>query len=188
MAPDPNTFRCSYRLSLEADSDAVPAADVLAHIRFGNALNTLPEPRRIGVALPQLGSTPLAEVWRSRLPVVKGGDRELGYAYNGEVLLGHLRLDGRDIADLDRATTSAYQRVDALMQDLGYPYPLRMWNFLPYINHGQGDDERYRQFSRGRFNALALKPDFEAALPAATAIGTRDDGLTVYFLAAREPG
>ncbi len=188
MAPDPNTFRCSYQVSYEADTDAMPGRDVLAQIRFGNALGAHPDPRRIDVALPQLDAARFAEVWRSRLPVVQGGDPELGYAHNGDVLLGHLRLDGREIADLDHATTRAYQRIDALIQGLGYPYPLRMWNFLPRINHGEGDAERYRQFSQGRFNSLALKPGFEAALPAATAIGSRDGGLTVYFLAAREPG
>ncbi len=188
MAPNPHTFRCSYQVSYEADSGAAPAADVLAHIRFGDALDGFPDSRRIDVALPQLAPECLAEVWRSRLPVVQGGGRELGYASNGEVLLGHLRLGGREIADLDRATTRAYQRIDALLQETGYPYPLRMWNFLPRINHGQGDAERYRQFSQGRFNSLALKPGFETALPAATAIGTRGDDMTVYFLAAREPG
>ena len=190
MAPDPNTFRCSYHVSYEADSDpeAVVGDDVLAHIRFGSALRLHSDPRRINVALPQLSTAPLAEVWRSRCPVVRGHDHDVVYACNGDVLFGQLRLDGPELADLDHATTHAYRRIEALMQGQGYPYPLRMWNFVPHINYGRGDAERYRLFSQGRFNSLASKAGFETVLPAATAIGTREQGVTLYFLAAREPG
>ena len=175
-------------MSAEADSGAEPADDVLALIGFSAGRAERATPGRIDVSLAQVGAPALAEVWRSRLPVVRGGDHELGWACNGEVLLGHLRLEEGEMADLERATRSAYRRIEELMVCKGYPFALRMWNFLPLINHGQGDDERYRQFSRGRFNALSSKPGFEAVLPAATAIGTRDSGLTIYFLAAREPG
>lgn len=175
-------------MSVEADSGAKPADDMLAFIGFGAGHGVPAMPGRIHVSLAQLGAPALAEVWRSRLPVVRGGDHELGWACNGDVLLGHLRLGEGEIADLDRATTCAYRRIDEVMASQGYPFALRMWNFLPHINHGEGDAERYRQFSRGRFNALASKSGFEAALPAATAIGTRNGGLTICFLAAREPG
>src|SRR3546814_14768858 len=63
-----------------------------------------------------------------------------------------------------------------------------MWNFLAQINVGAEDHERYRQFSAGRNRALALKPDFERALPAATAIGMLEPGLVIYFLAGKQPG
>jgi len=188
MAPDTHSYLCSYRMAYEADADAALDDDVLAWIRFGQDLAAPCDPRMINVALGQIGTPPLAEVWRSRLPVEHGRAEGLGYAHNGEVLFGHLRLEARDILDLDRATTSAYLRIDLLLRRMGYPCWLRMWNFVSHINQGDGDAERYRQFSQGRHNALALKPGFEARLPAATAIGTGDDGMTVYFLAAREPG
>lgn len=188
MAPDPHTYRCSYQVAYEADSNAALDDDVLARIRFGSGLISPPDPREVHVALPQIGTQPVAEVWRSRLPVEHGWSDGFGYAHNGEVLFGQLRLEQHDIADLDRATTRAYMHIDLLLRRLGYPCWLRMWNFVSHINRGEGDAERYRQFSQGRHNALALKPGFEARLPAATAIGTHDDGMTVYFLAAREPG
>ena len=183
-----STYRCSYRIGYEADSAATLDADVLAWIRFGNGLATQPDPRQVNIALTQTGTAPVAEVWRSRLPVEHGWADGIGYSHNGEVLFGQLRLEERDIADLNRATTRAYVRIDLLLRRLGYPHWLRMWNFLGQINHGEGDAERYRQFSRGRCHALALKPDFEAQLPAATTIGTQGSGMTVYFLAARESG
>ncbi len=188
MAPDTHSYRCSYQTAYEADGDTALDDDVLVWIRFGQDLARSSDPRRIDVALPQIGAVSLAEVWRSRLPVEHGWADGFGYAHNGEVLFGHLRLEAADILDLDRATTGAYLRIDLLLRQMGYPCRLRMWNFVSHINRGEGDAERYRQFSQGRHNALATKPGFEARLPAATAIGTRDDGMTLYFLAAREPG
>lgn len=179
---------CSYQLSHEPDAYGPLDHDVLARIHFGTDLTAAQDPRQINVALPQAGGAPVAEVWRSRRPVEHGRLDGLAYAHNGEVLFGHLRLDEPELADLVRATARAYLRIDLLLRRLGYPCWLRIWNFLGHINHGEGDAERYRQFSQGRHNALALKRGFESRLPAATAIGTRDGGLTVYFLAARGPG
>jgi len=188
MAPDPHTYRCSYQVAYEADSNAPADDNLLMRIRFGNGLAQQSDPRLIDVALPQIGTPALAEVWRSRLPVEHGWSDGFGYAHNGKVLFGHLRLEAGEIADLDRATTRAYVHIDLLLRRLGYPCWLRMWNFVSHINQGEGDAERYRLFSQGRHNALALKPGFETWLPAATAIGTRDEGMTILFLAARDPG
>ena len=64
-----------------------------------------------------------------------------------------------------------------------------MWNFLERITEGEGDAERYRHFNTGRAKALELKHEFERQLPAATAIGTPEGGLVIYFMASREaPG
>ncbi|MGK2942106.1 MAG: hypothetical protein ACSLFJ_10555 [Immundisolibacter sp.] len=188
MAPNFHSHGCSYHLFHEADSGQALDRNVLARIHYGTGLATSPDPREINVALPQTGGAPVAEVWRSHRPVEHGWADGLGYAHNGEVVFGHVRLDEHDLADLVRATARAYLRIDLLLRRLGYPCWLRMWNFLGHINHGEGDTERYRQFSQGRHNALALKPGFETRLPAATAIGTQEGGMTVYFLAARDPG
>lgn len=188
MTRNPPSYRCSYKMAYEADSAVALDGSVLARIRYGNDLTTRHDPREVSIRLPQVGDAPLAEVWRSHLPVRHGWDDGFGFAHNGEVLFGHLRLDENQITDLARATARAYVRIDMLLRRMGYPCWLRVWNFLGHINRGEGDAERYRQFCRGRHLALALKPGFENRLPAATAIGTGDSGMTLYFLAARNPG
>lgn len=188
MARDSPPYRCSYQMTYEADSAAALDGSVLARIRYGSGLTPCDDPRQINVALPQAGAAPLAEVWRSHLPVRYGWQDSFGLAHNGEVLFGHLRLDEGEITHLARATTRAYVRIDMLLQRMGYPCWLRVWNFLGHINHGEGDAERYRQFCQGRYHALALKPGFETQLPAATCVGTEGRGMTLYFLAARNPG
>lgn len=184
-APDP----CSYNVCYEPETVAPLASDVLAcvHFRAGEGPGD-GDPRRICVRLEQFGSAPLMEVWRSTRPVKHGRSDGLAYAHNGVVLIGQLELGQADIDDLDRATAHAYVHIEALLRRTGYPSWLRIWNYLAHINRGDGDAERYRLFTQGRYRALALKPGFEAHLPAATAIGTPDGGLLIYFLAARSPG
>lgn len=177
-----------YRVAYEPASLNPLADDVLACIHFGQYLPGYDDPRRVFVNLEELSATSVVEVWRSTLPVEHGWSERLGYAHNGEILFAQLHLNEEEIAHLAGATKRAYGRIDCLVRRLGYPHWLRVWNFLAQINHGAGDAERYRQFCRGRNRGLALKPGFERQLPAATAIGTRGEGLTIYFLAAREAG
>lgn len=182
-----NVLRCCpYRLSCESDADGPPDADVLARFRYAPGLPDAEDPRLIHVPLPQAGDRPLAEVWRSRRAVEAGRADGCAYAHDGEVVFGHVHAP--DLTDVARTTADAYTRIDTLVRRLGYPHWLRTWNFLAHINRGEGDAERYRQFSLGRHQALARMRGFEHRLPAATAIGTRDGGMTVCFLAAREPG
>jgi chorismate lyase/3-hydroxybenzoate synthase len=185
----PTLVPCSYDVRYEPDSGAALGADVLACVHFGTAAGSGDgDPRRIRVQLEQFGAAPLMEVWRSTRPVEHGWSDGFGYAHNGEVLMGQLVLDETAIADLDAASARAYVHIEALLGRLGYPSWLRIWNYLAHITRGEGDHERYRLFTQGRYRALALRPGFESHLPAATAIGTFGGGLLIYFLAARTPG
>ena len=162
---------------------------MLACVRFGTEDGPADrDPRRIQVRLQQFGAAPVMEVWRSTRPVEYGWSDGFGYAHNGDVLMGQLDLPETEIDDLDRASARAYVHIEALLHRTGYPSWLRIWNYLSHINRGEGDNERYRLFTQGRFRALALKSGFEASLPAATAIGTPTGGLLIFFLAARSPG
>lgn len=161
----------------------------LAHIRFGAAATAQDEPGIIAVPLPVLAG-PAQEYWLSAEPVQTGWLDGVGYAENGTVLFGHLQIDSATLQTVGATAcgTDAYQRIERVLQQRGYPCCLRTWNFLEGINDGEGDAERYRQFSAGRYQAVAARAAFEASLPAATAIGMGEGGLILYFLAARTPG
>ena len=177
-----------YSLSYVADAAAHADDRTLACIRFGRGLAAATDPRLVHVDLAQLGDAPLAQRWQSPTPVASGRDDGIGYAHNGEVLFGSLRLEESQLTHMDHAAFRAYVRMDRLMQKFGYPCWLRVWIYMGGITRGEGDAERYRQFSLGRHRALSLKPGFELNLPAATAIGTHGEGLTIYFLAGKAPG
>jgi chorismate lyase/3-hydroxybenzoate synthase len=65
-----------------------------------------------------------------------------------------------------------------------------VWNYFPGINACDGGGlERYREFSIGRHDAFAARCRVIGhSTPAASALGSRDGPLVVYFVAAKEPG
>jgi chorismate lyase/3-hydroxybenzoate synthase len=186
-APRQPFVPCPYSLRYVGADRAVPDDRTLACIRFGKGLPAHDDPRVIDVGLAPLGALG-AQLWQSELPVRHGRDDGIGYAENGELLFGSLRLEEPELAHMDHAAFRAYVRMDRLLQKFGYPCWLRVWIYMADITHGEGDAERYRQFSLGRHRALSLKPGFELNLPAATAIGSHDSGLVIYFIAAKSPG
>jgi chorismate lyase / 3-hydroxybenzoate synthase len=146
------------------------------------------DPRVVGVPLPVLGGLSPAEVWRSRVSVSVGREESIGFAESGDVLFAHLSVKedtGEALADV---VLDAYRRVLSFAAARGYVHVLRMWNVVPNLNEGEGDDERYKQFCVGRARA------FEEILaagwrpPAATCVGTKTGEIVIYFLASRRPG
>jgi chorismate lyase/3-hydroxybenzoate synthase len=95
-------------------------------------------------------------------------------------------LDERD--SLADATETLYRRLLGSVAERGYPHLVRIWNYVPDINRGLGEEERYVRFNAGRkaaFDALGYQP---AGYPAATGIGCpADQPLTVVVAASRQP-
>jgi chorismate lyase/3-hydroxybenzoate synthase len=129
-----------------------------------------------------------AEYWLSDEPVQYGEYASIQYSYNREVLVGHILLDEADYPDLKTATQLAYQHIFELQLNLAYPALLRIWNYFPAITATQAQYNRYQQFCLGRQAAIDTFKQFAYAPPAATAIGTQQAGLQIYFIAARSAG
>lgn len=178
--------------------DATPATllaapDTLAVFGFGSNAPLQDDPRYRRVGLQPQGPAPL-EVWRGQGGVTHGRDGDVAWSEDGALQFGAIELDelgvdtGEDTGDIEATATAIYARLIAFSRSRGYPFMLRMWNYLDGITHGDGDAERYRRFCVGRARGLG---EFDPhALPAATAVGRSDDAhrLLVYWLAARTPG
>ena len=90
----------------------------------------------------------------------------------------------------ERATDDGYRRLFAALETLGFPYPLRIWNFLSSINLCSGSGERYWHFNGARQDVfLGLNRSITGNVPAASAVGlAAASPLTVYCIAsARAP-
>ena len=146
------------------------------------------DPRYLHVPLSPLREAAAPyEVWRSAGPVATGREGAIRYSHDGALMFGVLEWEEPDGGIL-HASAHAYAALMAFWRDSDYPHLLRIWNYFDAITLGEGDSERYRQFCVGRVQGLG---DVDTrALPAATAIGSRDGRrvLQVYWLAAREPG
>lgn len=162
-------------------------AHVLACLRYGREAAPIADPRCVPILLDRIDEAGVAELWISDEPVQIGESDGIRYAANRAVLFGWLHLPENELAEMERSVLRAYVRLDQFINERGYPCWLRAWNYLAHINQGNGDDERYRRFSLGRYNATALKPGFEGKLPAATAIGTHGEGLTICFMVGKHP-
>ncbi|KAG8149578.1 chorismate transformation enzyme, FkbO/Hyg5 family [Burkholderia catarinensis] len=98
---------------------------------------------------------------------------------------------------LECATFDAYRALFDLLDTLGMPHPLRIWNTVPAINAVQFGIERYRQFNIGRQRAFdACRRALTGGVPAACALGSvvpvaGDEPpaapLAIHFLASRTP-
>ena len=139
------------------------------------------------VDMPVLGGDAMFEVWTSAEPVVRENADGVAAARNADILFGclQLELDCR----LDTASYAAYTRIFDFIDRRGYGHLLRTWNYVPHINGDDAGLERYARFNVGRHDAFAAKGRIIGTnTPAASALGSRGTQLTVYFLAAKEPG
>ncbi|HEX6083587.1 MAG TPA: Rid family hydrolase [Thermoanaerobaculia bacterium] len=138
-----------------------PAGHVIA---FGESV-----PASLIVPARQLGPEPLVEVWQS-----------------DELLFGAAALE--ETMPLESLSRDHYARLIEHVRASGYPYFLRMWNFVGGINEIE-ERERYQLFCAGRHDAfVAAGYHHDVDLPSASAVGMRGRGLITYFLASREAG
>jgi len=164
--------------------------EVLAVFEFGRSPLNSHDPRHVPVALTQLGDPSMVEVWRCAGPIKTGSWDQLRFAQGEQLTMGHIALDLRESGDMRQASRLAYEILQTYLQQSPHQWPLKIWNYIPGINQGQGDEELYRQFCLGRADAVLIDPGDSPPLPAATAIGSSADepALQVYFLAAALPG
>ncbi|MCK9188873.1 hypothetical protein [Acidithiobacillus sp.] len=139
----------------------------------------------------------LCEVWKTTQPVVAGTVGDISYRCSRDFLLGSIALTVADVpADnhhglisppLQSVAERAYRQIFSLLDHHGYPGLLRIWNFVPNINGVSHGLEHYRQFNMGRQEAFLAHSRLPSKqnIPAASALGSVDGPLIVYFLAAR---
>lgn len=139
------------------------------------------------------GEESLCEIWHSHEPLQSGQAGAIRYRHGDTLLFGSVSLDENaavpsdDVPSPLQATTeAAYQSLFELLDTLGYPSILRVWNYFPAINRESHAMERYRQFNTGRQAAFLAKGRAVIGnVPAACALGSAGGGLQIAFLATR---
>lgn len=91
-------------------------------------------------------------------------------------------------ADAAGPAEMLYRRLIHTLGESRFGYPLRLWNYFPAINSGDGDRERYRRFCVGRGAALEAAGLSDAQMCAATAIGGEQPVMHLVALAGVAPG
>lgn len=147
--------------------DYLPPASLerAAHaIAFGMSLEGA-----LSIPVRQLGPAPLVEAWDF-----------------DDLIFGAVTAE--ETKPLEDVSREVYSGVIQYVREAGYPYFVRMWNFVGGINEHESR-ERYQLFCAGRHDAFVTAGyHHDVDLPAASAVGMQGRGLVTYFLAAREPG
>ncbi|MEX2499181.1 MAG: hypothetical protein WD397_09945 [Wenzhouxiangellaceae bacterium] len=135
-----------------------------------------------------LGGDLIRESWRVDGPVKAGNDDEITWRRSGELMFLVLATGDDGRGDPAERVEQSYTRLLRLADRHGCPWPLRMWNFMPGINRGHADLERYRRFCVGRARALEQAGLGDTTLCAGTAIGGKEPVLRILALCGARPG
>lgn len=120
--------------------------------------------------------------------VERGVDGRCHWSRTGDMTCTSIWLSPQDCEDLQQSTYQAYRDLYGFLQQSEHPYPVRIWNYIPNINHGDGDLEEYKKFCSGRlkaFNDLGIPND---QFPAASALGHHEQGAVIYVLSSASQG
>lgn len=179
--PVPNRHPGGQKLEAGA---AIPAGfEPLMHFEF-----TGPSPDAEHPGLKFLGGSLLREFWWTDAEVVVGQDHGLAWRQAGDLLFMACEVPDDGQVDSVHLARESYARLLKLAAERGCPHLLRAWNFMPAINAGRGDQERYRRFCIGRSQALTAAGVDDPELPAGTAIGGDDPRLRIFMLTSTVPG
>jgi chorismate lyase/3-hydroxybenzoate synthase len=128
------------------------------------------------------------ECWQVDGPVDSGRAGDIRWSRGGGWLFAAIEKDEATDGGLAACTAEAYGQLVRFLAGQAESQVLRIWNYLPEINAGEGDGERYKLFCNGRVRGMG--DTFAAGFPAATAIGspTRAQRLQIYLLASGSPG
>jgi chorismate lyase/3-hydroxybenzoate synthase len=145
-------------------------------------------PGAASCGLASLGGDLAGETWRVDASVDAGRDGDLRWRRAGDLLFLALEVEDDPASDPSPRVEAAYDRLLERAQRAGCRQLLRAWNYLPGINDGDGDEERYRRFCLGRASALERAGYGDGELCAGTAIGSDEPVLRIYLLCAPHAG
>lgn len=182
LEPD-DSVACCY--STEPLSQLLKSRDVLAVVSPSEPCEPGNDPRCYGCGLPSLTTEIHHEVWYSSGPVQTGIENGCHWSQNDEMLFAGLWVDESDFDSQHEAVYHAYNKLLSFIAEKGFPKIVRAWNYIPDINNGEGNLERYRQFCSARALAFTDCHYDWADYPSACAIGHRGDKSVIYFLSGK---
>ena len=185
ISSKPPLLDISYQ-QRDALDDLLGSPNTLAIVDYGDHSLTTPD-SRIVVGTPALAGSERVEVWQTADTPEHGTFESIHYRKTADLLFGQISLPSDD-ENIEITTRAIYQQINQLQQEFSFTHMIRIWNYMPWITREENNMERYQSFCVGRHQAIDTSRGFQQHLPAATAIGTHDDHILVYFIAAREDG
>ncbi len=135
-----------------------------------------------GIPMTVLGPVQ-EEAWYCRSPVERWTEDGMRLIHSGEFLLAAWQEPGDK--PVRAAAQLAYDRLLQTIGKHGHSHIIKAWNFVPAINVGANDAERYKLFCAGRAKSFGQYGINDGCMPAGTAVGLADGNpLQVFVLSS----
>lgn len=168
-----------------ADALSPPSAEhsLLLAFRFGRAGKTDEHPAIVDAQLSPIDRDSLYEAWWVEGDVEYSSCGPVRIAQSGDYAVLILEYDESGVDDHRLFVRDAYRELLRALATTRHPQLVKVWNYLGAINEGEGDEERYRQFSAGRAMAFSEAGLVDEHAPTGTGVGTMQArGLTIIAL------
>ena len=178
----------ALHISMATDlSPPTPAHQLLMSFFFGDPADAADHPAVVCPLLQPIDREAVYENWWVEGDITYSQRGSMRIAECNDFAVVVWEGDELDTQDHQQYTHDAYRDLFAGIQSTQHQQPVKIWNYLGNINEGDGDDERYRQFSVGRaiaFNELGID-DVQA--PTGTGVGTMEErGLSIIALCSSQ--
>ena len=162
------------------------AHKLLLSFHFGNGPAPHDHPAIVSPHLHPIDRDMLFENWWVTDDVEFTTRDGMRVAECGDYAVVIFESDESDTDNHEQLTHDAYRRLLDVVNATQHPQLVKIWNYIGNINEGEGDDERYRQFSVGRALAFSESDVEDQAAPTGTGVGMmRQRGLSITALCSR---
>lgn len=143
----------------------------------------------VSSGLVRLQEQDLCEVWEVENDAIQSGsDGECHWRQSSDFLFVSTAAPLANKNSYEGAAEEAYTRLLKFIGYSGFNHPIRFWNYMPAINSGAGDLEKYKQFCTGRLKGFQSSNYQNRDFPAASALGHHADDLLVYAICSNKEG
>ncbi len=178
----------SEALNIKVNTDIISGLHEFFTVRYStepaeNIIHLL-----VNVATPSLQSEQIFESWQGAINSTSDPDGWQLFQ-NDQYLLASVPQSLIAHLPIDQATEKAYSVMFEKMHAYGYPFLIRTWNFFSGItSDGYAGANNYQLFCSGRSRAYQQQSLEQQDYPAATVIGTQQNGIQIFFIAAKQAG
>ncbi len=185
--PAPVARSDDLHISLESERPSATAdGSLLLGFHFGPTTPADNVPGLVSIGIDPIDGDDVYECWRYRGKVSYRNVGTARIAECDDFAAIILQVPNAPPAEFRALSNTVYQDLLAAMQETGHRQLVRVWNYFSDINLGEGDDEKYRQFSVGRAEAFDIAGMTDEVVPAATGIGCiRSGNFSVIALASK---
>ena len=162
-----------------------PAHGLLVAFHFGHSAAVEPCEVIVNPGLDPIAGDDRFECWWYRGDVLHRRTGDIRVAVCDDYAFVMLQREDAAPERFREFTHAAYRDLLGAVQGTGHGHLVRIWNYFSDINAGEGDAEKYRQFSIGRAEAFEEAGIFDKSVPAGTAVGSEAGGLSIIALVSK---